>query len=92
MNQPHRCADFRSRSLMSRNHEIHKLSATDSNSQPAHYLVHVLQEQVKACLAAIKADGTMDLEDYGTVIGSCYDWKPGPELRREMWEKYRFKN
>ena len=41
-------------------------------------------------LRAIDGDGTVDLEDYGKVIASCYGEEPTQEIKDFLKEKYGF--
>ena len=73
-----------------RGHLVHKLKAKDTTGRWAYYFVYVPASKEKAFLRAIEGDGTMDLEDYGKIIGSCYGDSPSEFLKQELREKYRF--
>jgi hypothetical protein len=82
-----RIADFHVR----RNgHLIHKLKAKDSTDSWAYYFVLVQPEKESAFMAAFDGVGRIDLEDYGSVIASCYGEKPDYETRRFLKDNYGF--
>ncbi len=41
-------------------------------------------------LKAIEGDGTVDLEEFGKVIASCYGEEPSQEIKDFLKEKYGF--
>lgn len=71
-------------------HQVHKLKAKDTTTRWAYYYVLVNKDREPAFLAAIEGDGTIDLQDYGTVIASCYGETPNQEVRDELKRKYGF--
>jgi hypothetical protein len=71
-------------------HCIHKLKAKDTTGRWAYYFVLVEPQHEPAFLEAIAGDGTVDLEDYGRVVASCYGEKPTQEVRDYLKEKYNF--
>jgi len=82
---------FSDRLIAQRGHLIHKLKAKDTTGRWAYYFVLVVAEQESDFLTAIEGDGTVDLEDYGKVIASCYGEEPTEEVRAFLSEKYGFK-
>lgn len=71
-------------------HLIHKLKAKDSTGRWAYYFVLVEPPKEQSFLAALKSDGTIDLEDYGKVIASCYGEEPNQQVKDFLKEKYGF--
>lgn len=71
-------------------HLIHKLKAKDSTGRWAYYFVLVTEEREDLFLEAIEGDGTIDLEDYGNVVASCYGKAPTQEVKDYLKEKYNF--
>lgn len=76
--------------IAKRSHLIHKLKAKDTTGRWAYYFVYVPSYRERLFLKAIEGDGTIDLENYGKVIGSCYGEEPSEFLKNELREKYRF--
>ncbi|MEI9928813.1 MAG: hypothetical protein WDN44_15425 [Sphingomonas sp.] len=81
---------FERRLITARGHLIHKLKAKDTTGAWAYYFVLVMPEREAAFLAAIEGSGTIDLEDYGRVIASCYGEEPTTEVRDYLYETYGF--
>ncbi|NER27942.1 MAG: hypothetical protein F6J89_09970 [Symploca sp. SIO1C4] len=79
-----------SKEISKQGHLIHKLKAKDSTGRWAYYFVLVRPELEQAFLKALDSDQSIDLEDYGKVIGSCYGEKPSKELRDLLKDKYGF--
>jgi len=71
-------------------HLVHKLKAKDTSGRWAYYFVLVQPAKERLFLKAIDGDGTVDLEKYGKVIGSCYGEGPSEELRSFLKDKYGF--
>jgi hypothetical protein len=69
---------------------IHKLRAKDTTGRWAYYFVLVEKELDTAFLAVSEGEGTLDLEDYGYVVASCYGEQPTDEIRDMLYEKYGF--
>jgi hypothetical protein len=71
---------------------IHKIRAVDSkNGRPALYFVDVqphLQQEFTKATELTKKHGSMNLEDYGTIIGSCYGEEPNDKLKALLKNKY----
>ena len=78
------------RLISSRGHLIHKLSATDANGRRAYYFLLVSENKERAFLERIRnpEGDIMNLEDYGTIIASCYGNRPNAETRRRLMEDY----
>jgi len=81
---------FMDRLIARRGHLIHKLKAKDTTGRWAYYFVLVMQDRESEFLTAIEGDGTLDLEDYGKVVASCYGEEPNEEIRSYLLEKYGF--
>lgn len=71
-------------------HLVHKLKAKDTTGRWAYYFVLVQPAKEPFFLKAIEGDGTIDLEDYGRVIASCYGEEPTQEVKDFLKEKYGF--
>ncbi len=85
--QPLSIAD---RVVSQRGHLVHKLKAKDTTGRWAYYFVLVLPWTERAFLLSIEGDGEIDLEAYGTVVGSCYGEEPSFELKAHLKERYGF--
>jgi hypothetical protein len=82
-----RLADFRVRRS---GHLIHKLKAKDSTGRWAYYFLLVQPDKEPDFMTAIGGSGIIDLEDYGTVIASCYGESPNDETVAFLKERYDF--
>ena len=71
-------------------HLVHKLKAKDSTGRWAYYFVLVEAPKEQAFLAALKSQESIDLEDYGKVIASCYGEEPNEQVKELLKEKYGF--
>ena len=71
-------------------HFVHKLKAKDSSGRWAYYFVHITPALEQEFLKALESDKSIDLEDYGKVIGSCYGEEPDNKLKAFLKEKYGF--
>jgi hypothetical protein len=69
---------------------IHKLKAKDSTGRWAYYFVMVEPAVTADFMISIDGTGTIDLEDYGKVIASCYGEEPTPEIKDYLMERYGF--
>ena len=76
--------------IAQKGHLIHKLKAKDTTGSWAYYFVLVEPDKEKAFLQSIDGDGTVDLENYGSVIASCYGETPTVEICDYLREKYGF--
>lgn len=76
--------------IAKKGHLIHKLKAKDTTGRWAYYFVLVEAPKEAAFLKSIEGDGTIDLEDYGKVIASCYGEEPNQEVKEFLKEKYGF--
>lgn len=76
--------------IAKKGHLIHKLKAKDSTGRWAYYFVLVEAPREAAFLESIKGDGTVDLEEYGKVIASCYGEEPTQEVKDFLKERYGF--
>jgi len=71
-------------------HLIHKLKAKDSTGRWAYYFVLVMPKNEASFLKSIDGNGTINLQDYGTVVASCYGEEPTVEVSDFLKEKYGF--
>ncbi|MGB3640701.1 MAG: hypothetical protein WBA39_24465 [Rivularia sp. (in: cyanobacteria)] len=71
-------------------HFVHKLKAKDSTGRWAYYFVHITPALEQEFLKALESNKSIDLEDYGKVIGSCYGEEPHDKLKAFLKEKYGF--
>ena len=71
-------------------HCIHKLKAKDTTGRWAYYFVLVESENEDDFLMAVDGDGTIDLENFGTVVASNYGESPSESVRTYLKEKYGF--
>jgi hypothetical protein len=78
------------RLIAGQGHLIHKLKAKDTTGRWAYYFVLVIEAREPAFLKAIEGDGTIDLEDYGKVVASCYGEEPTAEVKEYLKSKYGF--
>lgn len=78
------------RFISKQGHLIHKLKAKDSTGRWAYYFVYVKSDLENEFLKALESNQSIDLEDYGKVIGSCYGEEPNNELKALLKEKYGF--
>lgn len=76
--------------IAKKGHLVHKLKAKDSTGRWAYYFVLVEPPRESAFMQAIESKGTIDLEDFGKVIASCYGEEPNEEVRTYLKEKYDF--
>lgn len=76
--------------ISKRGHLIHKLKAKDSTGRWAYYFILVEEDLEKAFLEALESDESIDLEDYGRVVASCYGEGADENTRRMLKEKYGF--
>ena len=81
---------FADQIIAKKGHLVHKLKAKDSTGRWAYYFVLVEPAREQAFLAALKSDETIDLEDFGKVIASCYGEEPNDQLKEELKERYGF--
>lgn len=76
--------------ISSLGHLIHKLKAKDTTGRWAYYFILVMSEMEEKFLQSIKGDGIIDLEDYGTIVASCYGEEPSDEIRKYLKGRYGF--
>lgn len=76
--------------IAKKGHLIHKLKAKDSTGRWAYYFVLVEAPREATFLESIKGDGTVDLEEYGKVIASCYGEEPTEEVKTFLKDRYGF--
>ncbi|MCE8005978.1 caspase family protein [Aestuariivita sp.] len=71
-------------------HLIHKLKARDNTGRWAYYFVHVAKDREQEFMSAIESKGVIDLEDFGTVVASCYGEQPSHEVIDFLRTTYGF--
>ncbi|MCH2546388.1 MAG: hypothetical protein MK052_02095 [Alphaproteobacteria bacterium] len=73
-----------------RGHLIHKLSATDINGRSAYYFLLVDVEKENAFIERVRnpQGDILELEDYGTVIASCFGEHPNAETKKFLKTTY----
>lgn len=76
--------------IAKKGHLIHKLKAKDTTGRWAYYFVLVEPPRESAFLKAIKGEGTVDLEEYGKIIASCYGEEPSDEVKTFLKDRYGF--
>ncbi len=76
--------------IAKKGHLIHKLKAKDTTGRWAYYFVLVEPARESAFLKSIDGDGTLDLEDFGKVVASCYGETPSDEIKTYLKEKFGF--
>ncbi len=81
---------FADQLIAKKGHLVHKLKAKDSTGRWAYYFVLVEPVREQAFLAALKSEETIDLEDFGKVIASCYGEEPNDQVKTFLKEKYGF--
>lgn len=81
---------FADQIIAKKGHLVHKLKAKDSTGQWAYYFVLVEPTKEQAFLASLKTEETIDLEDYGKVIASCYGEEPNDQLKKDLKDRYGF--
>jgi hypothetical protein len=73
-----------------RSHLIHKLKAKDRTGRWAYCFILVPKLMEQEFLDALNSEESIDLEDYGRVIASCYGEVPNAETKSLLKEKYGF--
>jgi hypothetical protein len=81
---------YTDRHLSQKGHLIHKLKAKDTTGRWAYYFVLVNQSSEQEFLQALSSNQSIDLDQYGKVVASCYGEKPDEETRKFLKEKYKF--
>lgn len=81
---------FRAKLLRERRTLIHRIKAKDSTGRWAVYYVYVAEAREPAFLAAIQGDQSIDLEEFGEIIASCYGEEPTEDVRRKLKDEYGF--
>jgi HEAT repeat protein len=78
------------RHIARRGHLIHKLKAKDSTGRWAYYFVLIQPNLEQKFMQALESTETLDLEDYGKVVASCYGESPNETIKASLKEKYGF--
>ncbi|HAX86761.1 MAG TPA: hypothetical protein DCY91_10985 [Cyanobacteria bacterium UBA11370] len=81
---------YLNRHIASRGHLIHKLKAKDSTGRWAYYFVLIHPSAEQRFLQALNSTESIDLEDYGEVVASCYGESPDEKTRAFLKERYGF--
>jgi hypothetical protein len=81
---------YLNRHIASQGHLIQKLKAKDSTGRWAYYFVLIHPAAEERFLQALKQTETIDLEDYGEVIASCYGESPDEKTKTFLKERYGF--
>jgi HTH-type transcriptional regulator / antitoxin HigA len=76
--------------ISKRGHLIHKLKAKDSTGRWAYYFVLVESDLEQAFLQALESNKSINIEDYGKVVASCYEQEPDKSTKAMLQEKYGF--
>jgi hypothetical protein len=76
------------RRVAGKGNQIHKLKAKDSTGRWAYYFVLVANDVEGEFMKVISGVATIDLEEYGRVIASCYGEEPTQEIKDFLYEKY----
>jgi len=76
--------------IASRPEYIHKLKAKDSSGRWAYYFVLVEPPVEQRFLAALQSGKQIDLDNYGTVIASCYGESPNSKVKAELLNRFGF--
>lgn len=76
--------------IAKKGHLIHKLKAKDSTGRWAYYFVLVEPTREQAFMDALKSQESIDLEDFGKVIASCYGEEPNDQVKALLKDKYGF--
>lgn len=76
--------------IAQKGHLVHKLKAKDSTGRWAYYFVLVEAAREQAFMEALKSQESIDLEDFGKVIASCYGEEPNAQIKQMLKEKYGF--
>jgi hypothetical protein len=78
------------RFISQQGHLVHKLKAKDTTGRWAYYFIYIRDALEQEFLKALESNQTIDLEDYGKVIASCYGEEPNDEIKAFLKEKYGF--
>lgn len=82
---------FMDKLVSKKGHLIHKLRAKDATGMQAYYFVLIEPHKEIAFNKALKTGGdTLNFEDYGKVIASCYGDTPTEEVKKLLKDKYNF--
>jgi hypothetical protein len=77
--------------LIARNPQlVHKITAKDTNGNPAYYVIYVQASRERAFLEALSGKGIIDLEDYGRILASCFGNAPDEKTKAFLKETYGF--
>lgn len=74
--------------IKKRGHLVHKLKAKDSTGRWAYYFVLVEPELEHSFLKSFESKQTVDLEEFGKVVASCYGEEPDEKTKKFLRDKY----
>lgn len=81
---------FRDRLMFQRGQFVHKLKAKDSTGRWAYYFILIPPAREPEFKKALKSNESIDLEDYGRVVASCYGEEPNEATRNLLRERYGY--
>lgn len=76
--------------IAKKGHLVHKLKAKDSTGRWAYYFVLIHPSDEQRFMRALDSTESIDLEDYGKVIASCYGETPNEKVKAFLKERYGF--
>ncbi|MCE2993198.1 MAG: hypothetical protein ACK5WS_06155 [Alphaproteobacteria bacterium] len=86
-----RSAQFVDKLISQQGSKINKFHAIDSMGQQAYYFVLMDDRKERSFYQAINTDiTTLNLQNYGRVIASCYGEKPSDDVKKLLKDKYGF--
>lgn len=74
---------FVNKIISEKGQNIHKVKAIDGTGRKAYYFVLVDPTKEKDFRIAI-TNGSLNLEDYGTILASCYGEKPNNDMNQQF--------
>ncbi len=78
------------REIARKGHLVHRVNAKDSTGRWAVFFVLVEEQRTHAFTQALSGGGSVDLEDFGQVIASCYGEEPNDETRQLLRDRFGF--
>jgi hypothetical protein len=78
------------RQVAERGHLIHQIKAKDSTGSWAYYFILISPNSEQEFLQSLDSGESIDLENYGKIIASCYGEEPSKKIRNFLKEKYGF--
>lgn len=84
-------ASFMDRLVSEKGRLIHKLCAVDETGRQAYYYVLIEPHKLPTFEKALQSgSATLNFEDYGKVVASCYGDNPTEEVKQLLKDKYGF--